>query len=69
MSSGSNSLDNSHQKDESDNEEFSTKEEEYDLDSISDLVASVSEILKEIISHKENKNNKNKGKKYIKCFF
>lgn len=61
MSSRSSSFDNSSEQDKSDNEEFSTKEEEYDLDLIFNLAESVSEILKEIISQKENKHNKNKG--------
>lgn len=61
MSSRSSSFDNLSKREESENEEFSTKEEEYDFNSISNLVDSVSEILKEIISHEENKKNKNKG--------
>lgn len=61
MSSRSKSFDNSCEQDNSDNDEFSTKEEEYDLDLIFNLVISVSEILKEIIRHGENQNNKNKG--------
>lgn len=63
MSSRSGSFDNSYEQEKSDNEEFSTKEEEYDLDLVFNLVGSVSEILREIISHKENNNNKNKGNK------
>lgn len=63
MSSRSGSFDKSYEQDKTDDEEFSTKEEECDLELVLNLVGSVSEILREIISHKENNNNKNKGNK------
>lgn len=62
MSSISSSFDNSSEKENSEEDgEFSTKEEEYDLDIVINLVGSISDILKEIIKHEENKDNKNKG--------
>ena len=64
MSSRSSSFYNSSEQDKSQEEEFSTKEEEYDLDLIFNLVSSISEILKEIISNEQKNKNPNKGKKF-----
>ena len=64
MSSRSSSFYNSSEQDKSQEEEFSTKEEEYDLDLIFNLVSSISEILKEIINNEQKNKNLNKGKKF-----
>jgi len=62
MSSTSRSFNDSAEENENSDKDFSSKDEEYDLNLLNKLIESISEILKEIISSEENKDKKSKGK-------